>query len=109
MNPKITQFLITTIQNERRKNNMRDIKLLVTHLIRYGAVLQIDKVRVGVGKKHVTVGPYQTATGTKMYAMYVGGDRYGYYFDDVAAGEFIAYVGRDRAREAVLNWYRNNV
>jgi hypothetical protein len=82
---------------------MRNIQLEVTKQLQAGKILQCDKTRVSIGKRHITIGPYRTAVpSNQKYAMFLDGkggnnDRVTFSLAIEAAQYLIDYVGRDIA------------
>lgn len=77
----------------------------ITRLIQTGHVVMTYKTkwRDQGGKQFVSVGPYRTAIkdGSKRYAVISGIDEAFFGFADQAAKDFIQFVGRDIARQAI--------
>jgi hypothetical protein len=62
------------------------------------------KARLSGGKQLVSVGPYRTACGEKTYAVISNrGDDGFYTTPNLAAADFVDFVGRDIAWEALKN------
>ena len=89
---------------------LRNINEVIARMITEGRVIMTIKTksRDRGGKQVVSVGPYRTACGPRRFAM-IGKT------EDVitlaawdAAKAFIAFVGRDHAREAVRAYRRAN-
>lgn len=92
---------------ERKEENMagmvntgRPVLKTVVNKITAGNVLSTYKTKPNVGRKSVTVGPYQLADGSKCFAVFVGAYPDFYHSPVDAANHFIDYVGRNDAWNA---------
>ena len=78
----------------------REVKQTVLKALRLHIVIQCEKTKHGTGKQVITIGPYKTALGGLMWAMYIGNERFIYNFMSDLASDFISHVGRDIAYES---------
>lgn len=85
---------------------MRNVVQAVADEIARGRVVMCEKIKWSAdgGKQLVSVGPYKRATdapGTRLYAMITKLDEVHSFGAWHVAKEFVSFVGRDKARDAV--------
>lgn len=89
----------------------------VCKMIHFGFVLQCEKTKSARtdnlnGKNWVTVGPYQTANKLDKlrfpYAVYIKNECFYHERAVDAARDYVAWVGRDIARESIREYCRKN-
>jgi hypothetical protein len=82
----------------------RPVAFEIAKAIAAGRVIMTYKVKARIygGKQLVSVGPYRTAVGERKFAILSNKSEDGFYTTPLlAAQDFVAFVGRDVAWEAV--------